>query len=68
MNMTAKALKENLLNTSSRNTIEEAIRKGDANQAKIADVLSLEMRRIAKTEMPDARKRELINELRRIGN
>jgi integrase len=47
---------------------EEAIRKGDANQAKIADVLSLEMRRIAKTEMPDARKRELINELGRIGN
>jgi integrase len=47
---------------------EKAVRKSDPNNVKIADVLSLEMRRIAKTDMPDARKRELINELSRIGN
>jgi integrase len=52
----------------SKHDPERAIRKGDANQAKIADILSLEMQRIAKSDRPDAKKRELINALRRIGN
>jgi integrase len=52
----------------SKHDPEKAVRKSDPNAVKIADVLTLEMRRIAKTEMPDARKRELINELSRIGN
>jgi hypothetical protein len=47
---------------------EEAIRKGDANQAKIADILSLEMQRLAKTDMPDWRKKELITVCRNMGN
>jgi integrase len=47
---------------------EEAIRQGDANQARIADVLSLEMKHIAKADMPDRRKKELINICRNMGN
>jgi hypothetical protein len=47
---------------------EEAIRKGDPNQAKIADILSLEMRRIASARMPDERKKELISLCQNVGN
>jgi len=47
---------------------EEAIRKGDPNQAKIADILSLEMQRIAKADMPDGRKRQLITLCANMGN
>jgi integrase len=38
----------------------KAISQGDPNSAKIADVLALEMKRIANTAMPDWRKKELI--------
>ena len=69
MNLTAKVLRENLQQyILSKHDPEKAVRKGDPNQVKIADVLTLDMRRIAKTGRPDARKRELINELSRIGN
>src|ERR1700730_16016195 len=47
---------------------EEAILKGDPNQAKIADILSLEMQRIAKADMPDGRKRQLITLCANMGN
>jgi hypothetical protein len=47
---------------------EEAIRKGDPNQAKIADILSLEMQHIAKADIPDARKKELITICQNMGN
>jgi len=47
---------------------EAAVRKDNPNSVKIADVLLLEIKRIAKTDMPDARKRELISALQRIGN
>jgi integrase len=38
----------------------KAIRQGDPNSAKIADVLTLEMQRLAKADMPVWRRRELI--------
>lgn len=47
---------------------EEAIRKADPNQAKIADILLLEMRRIASARMPDERKKELISLCQNVGN
>jgi integrase len=46
----------------------KAIRHGDPNQAKIADISSLEMQRIAKAEMSDAKKKELISAFGRISN
>ena len=46
----------------------KAIRQGDPNSAKIADVLALEMKRIAKTAMPDHRKKELITVCQNIAN
>ena len=52
----------------SKHDPEKAVSKGDPNSVKIADILTLEMHRIAKSERPDARKRELIAELQRIGN
>jgi len=42
--------------------------RDNPNQSKIADVLALEMQRIAKTAMPDARKRELITVCQNMGN
>jgi integrase len=52
----------------SKHDPEKAVRKGDPNAVQIADILTLEMHRIAKSERPDARKRELVAELQRIGN
>lgn len=42
--------------------------KNNPNQAKIADILSLEMQRLAKADMPDWRKRELITVCQNMGN
>ena len=45
-----------------------AIKKDNPNATKIADILSLEMKRIAKADMPDWRKRELITVCQNMGN
>src|SRR5262249_41512381 len=47
---------------------EEAIRNGGPNQAKIADILALEMKRLAATDMPKGRKKELITVCANMGN
>ena len=47
---------------------EEAIRKGDPNQARIADILSLEMQHFAKADMPASRKKQLITICQNMGN
>jgi hypothetical protein len=47
---------------------EEAISNCDPNQAKIADVLSIEMKLIDKREIEEHRKRELIKVCQRVGN
>lgn len=52
----------------SKHDPEAAVRKDNPNSVQIADVLLLEIKRIAKTDMPDARKRELISALQRIAN
>jgi integrase len=46
----------------------KAIDKDDPNRTKIADILSLEMQHIAKADMPDARKKQLIKICRNMGN
>jgi hypothetical protein len=46
----------------------KAIDRNNPNQAKIADILSLEMQRIAKAEMPAWRKKELITVCQNMGN
>ncbi|WP_316200790.1 MULTISPECIES: tyrosine-type recombinase/integrase [unclassified Bradyrhizobium] len=46
----------------------KAIRQGDPNQAKIADIMSLEMQHIAKSDITDVRKKQLISLCERIGN
>lgn len=46
----------------------KALDRNNPNQAKIADILSLEMQRIAKAEMPTSRKNELINVCQNMGN
>jgi integrase len=46
----------------------KAIDKDNPNQAKIADVLSLEMQHIAKLDIPDSRKRRLITICQNLGN
>jgi len=46
----------------------KAVRQGDPNSAKIADILALEMKRIATTTMPDWRKKELITVCQNMGN
>ena len=46
----------------------KAIKKDNPNATKIADILSLEMKRIAKADMPDWRKRELITVCQNMGN
>src|SRR5437660_2059608 len=46
----------------------KAIDKNNPNQAKIADVLSLEMQHIAKSDISDQRKAALIRNCQRIGN
>jgi hypothetical protein len=46
----------------------QAVSQGDPNSAEISDVLSLEMQRIARADMPDWRKRELITVCRNMGN
>jgi hypothetical protein len=46
----------------------KAIDKNNPNQAKIADILSLEMKRIASTKMPADRKKELITLCQNMGN
>ena len=45
-----------------------ALNRNNPNETKIADVLSLEMRRIAKADMPVGRKNELITVLQNMGN
>src|SRR6516165_154391 len=47
---------------------EKAVREGKPNAVKIADVLTLDMHRIEKSDMPVARKKELISNLQLIGN
>jgi integrase len=46
----------------------KALDRNNPNQTKIADVLSLEMQRIAKADMPDWRKKELISLCQNMGN
>ena|SRR5712664_2085168 len=46
----------------------KALDRNNPNKTKIADVLSLEMRRIAKADMPAGRKNELITVLQNMGN
>jgi integrase len=46
----------------------KALDRNNPNQTKIADVLSLEMQRIAKADMPDWRKKELITVCQNMGN
>ena len=47
---------------------QKALNKDHPNRTKIADVLSLEMKRIAATAMPDYRKRELITVCENMGD
>ncbi len=46
----------------------KALDRNNPNKTKIADVLSLEMQRIAKADMPVGRKNELITVLQNMGN
>jgi integrase len=46
----------------------KALDRNNPNETKIADVLSLEMQRIAKADMPDWRKKELITVCQNMGN
>jgi hypothetical protein len=46
----------------------KALDRNNPNQAKIADILSLEMKRIASARMPDERKKELITVCQNMGN
>jgi integrase len=46
----------------------KALDRNNPNKTKIADVLSLEMQRIAKADMPDGRKKELITVCQNMGN
>ena len=69
MKMTARTLKERLQNTSiKKHDPQKALNKDHPNRTKIADVLALEMKRIAATAMPDHRKRELITVCENMGD
>jgi hypothetical protein len=69
MNATARSLKENLGNTSSKkHDPEKALDRDNPNATKIADILSLEMQHIAKADMPNSRKKQLINICQNMGN
>jgi hypothetical protein len=46
----------------------KALDRNNPNKTKIADVPSLEMQRIAKADMPDWRKKELITVCQNMGN
>src|SRR5260221_7730751 len=46
----------------------KAIDKDNPNATKIADILSLEMQHIAKADMPDSRKKQLITICQNMGN
>ena len=46
----------------------KALNRDNPNQSKLADVLALEIKRIASATMPDHRKKELITVCRNMGN
>jgi hypothetical protein len=47
---------------------EKALDRDNPNATKIADILSLEMQHIAKADMPNSRKKQLINICQNMGN